>query len=231
MSSFAFELEIVSSFPVSMLRTVRNRTWFIEASPTTTCPCSPYNESLQLPSLSCGQNGPDRSDEGTNVSSSAAKVGLDAVSAEIRYSRRLYSRGLAMAMSPDEQTVFKNSADNLSFMRRQQWAITGYAVAAFIALYALTRDKIRPDLVEVLIWFVVAGGILCGYLILRIQFGIASHRRILRRAAKAHFSSDQIRTFGLAYRLPFLREIDFVLCLIAAVAATAAVVIHLWLHP
>jgi hypothetical protein len=32
-SSFAFELEIVSSFPVSMFRTVRNRTWFIEAPP------------------------------------------------------------------------------------------------------------------------------------------------------------------------------------------------------
>jgi hypothetical protein len=28
---FAFELEIVSSFPVSIFRTVRNRTWFIEA--------------------------------------------------------------------------------------------------------------------------------------------------------------------------------------------------------
>jgi hypothetical protein len=32
-SSFAFELETVSSFPVSMFRTVRNRTWFIESPP------------------------------------------------------------------------------------------------------------------------------------------------------------------------------------------------------
>jgi hypothetical protein len=32
-SAFAFELEIVTSFPVSMFRTVRNRTWFIEAPP------------------------------------------------------------------------------------------------------------------------------------------------------------------------------------------------------
>ena len=34
MSAFALELETVSSFPVSMFRTVRNRTWFIEAPPT-----------------------------------------------------------------------------------------------------------------------------------------------------------------------------------------------------
>jgi hypothetical protein len=136
-----------------------------------------------------------------------------------------------MAMSPDEQTVYNGSLDNLSFMRRQQWAIAGYAVTAFIALYGLTRDKIKPDLVEILIWFVVAVGILGCYLILRIQFGTASQRRTLRRLARAHFSADQIKTFGLSYRLPFLRDLDFVLCLMAVIAATAGVVVYLWLHP
>jgi hypothetical protein len=136
-----------------------------------------------------------------------------------------------MAMSPDEQTVYKSSVDNLSFMKRQQWVIAGYAVAAFIGLYGLTRDKIKPELVEILIWLVVAAGILGCYLIIRIQFGIASQRRTLRRVAKAHFSADQIKTFGLSYRLPFLRDLDFVLCLIAMIAATAGIVIYLWLHP
>jgi hypothetical protein len=136
-----------------------------------------------------------------------------------------------MAMSPDEQTVYKSIVENLSFMRRQQWAIAGYAVAAFIALYGLTRDKIKPELVEILIWFVVTAGTLGCYLILRAQLGIVSQRRALRRVARAHFSAEQIKTFGLSYRLPFLRELDFVLCLIAIVAASAGIVVYLWLHP
>ena len=136
-----------------------------------------------------------------------------------------------MAMSPDEQTVYKNIVEKLSFMKRQQGVIAGYAVAAFIGLYGLTRDKIKPELVEILIWFVVAGSILCCYLIVRAQLGIASQRRAVRRAAKAHFSAEQIKTFGLSYRLPFLRDLDFVLCLIAVVAVSAWVVIYLWLHP
>jgi hypothetical protein len=136
-----------------------------------------------------------------------------------------------MAMSPDEQIVYKSSVENLSFMRRQQWLILGYAVAAFIALYGLTRDRIKPELVEILIWLVVAGSVLGGYLILRIQLGIASQRRALRRVARAHFSAEQIKTFGLSYRLPFLRDLDLVLCLIAIIAGAAGVAIYLWLHP
>jgi hypothetical protein len=34
-----------------------------------------------------------------------------------------------MAMSPDEQSVYKSSVENPSFMTRQQWVIAGYAVA------------------------------------------------------------------------------------------------------
>jgi hypothetical protein len=34
-----------------------------------------------------------------------------------------------MAMSPDEQSVYKSSVENLSFMKRRQWVIAGYAVA------------------------------------------------------------------------------------------------------
>jgi len=136
-----------------------------------------------------------------------------------------------MAMSPDEQTIYKSIVANLPFMRRQQGVIAGYAVAAFIALYGLTRDKIKPELVEILIWFVVAGSILGCYLIVRIQLGIASQRRALRRVARAHLSAEQIKTFGLSYRLPFLRDLDFVLCLIAVISGSAGVAIYLWLHP
>src|SRR5437879_4153653 len=44
-------------------------------------------------------------------------------------------------MSPDEQTVYKNMIDSLSFMKRQQWTITSYAVAIFVGLFGITHDR------------------------------------------------------------------------------------------
>ena len=55
MSSFAFELEIVSSFPVSMFRTVRNRTWFIEAPPGYDSPAHRTMSPRPRPRLGCGK--------------------------------------------------------------------------------------------------------------------------------------------------------------------------------
>jgi len=137
-----------------------------------------------------------------------------------------------MAMSPDEQALYKSIVANLPFTRHQQGGvIAGYAVAAVIALYGLTRDKIKPNLVEILIWFVVAGSI-CG-LLLDPQ-NSAWHCVTapgLPAGRQAHLSAEQIKTFGLSYRLPFLRDLDFVLCLIAAIAGSAGVAIYLWLHP
>jgi hypothetical protein len=54
-SSFAFELEIVSSFPVSIFRTVRNRTWFIEAPPGYDSPVDHTTSSRRRRRLGCGK--------------------------------------------------------------------------------------------------------------------------------------------------------------------------------
>jgi hypothetical protein len=135
-----------------------------------------------------------------------------------------------MAMSPDEQAVYKNMVENLSFMKRQQWLITGYTVAAFVGLYGLTNGKINPNAIEFLIWLVIAGCILCCYFILRIQFDIARQRRRIQQVDNAHFEPAQIQRFG-TYRFYFFRDIDFLIGFICVVIVSAWVVVYLWQHP
>ena len=135
-----------------------------------------------------------------------------------------------MVMSPDEQTIYKNMVENLSLMKRQQWVITAYAVAIFVGLYGLMHDNIKPQAVEVLIWLIIVGCVLCCAMTLRIQFSIASQRRALDRVGKARFDAEQIKTFGLSYRAPFWRDIDFVLAFIAVAVVSAWIVIYLWLY-
>jgi len=67
----------------------------------------------------------------------------------------------ARPMTSDEQIVYKNMVDNLSFMKRQQWVITSYAVAIFIGLFGLTQGRsLSADAIQSLVFVVKLGCLL-----------------------------------------------------------------------
>jgi hypothetical protein len=75
-------------------------------------------------------------------------------------------------MSPDEQMVYKNMVDNLSFMKRQQWTITSYATAIFLGLLGLTQAQGRhldASAICLLTWIIALGLIGCWYLLIRVS--------------------------------------------------------------
>ena len=133
-------------------------------------------------------------------------------------------------MTSDEQVVYKNMVENLSFMKRQQWVITTYVVVISVGLFGLTQGKTSPDAAGGLSLLVAAGCLLAWYLLVRVQMDIARIRRSLEKVANEHFTAEQRSKFGMGENCPFLRDFDFVVAFMIVCAVSAWFVIFMWQH-
>jgi hypothetical protein len=156
----------------------------------------------------------------------------DGVASESRHTSRWEFVMSVRPMSPDEQVVYKNMVDNLSFMKRQQWTITSYATAIFLGLLGLTQGRhLDASAIRLMTWMIALGLIGCWYLLIRVQYDKRKVRNDLDEVHKVHFDCQQRKRFRGEYKFPFLRDVDFLIVFMIVSGGAAWLVIYFLHHP
>jgi hypothetical protein len=121
--------------------------------------------------------------------------------------------------------VYKAITDNITFSKRQQWAITNYTVLIFGALFGLSRafhETITSCERIVITMISVGAGAGAIALLIKIQMDLGRMRGQLRSIHEHWFSETerQVMQFRPYGTYTFVRGIDFVGSLIAVVSVS-----------
>jgi hypothetical protein len=128
------------------------------------------------------------------------------------------------SMTSQELTAYKHEVENLTFMKRQQWRITAYAIA--ILAWLLTNQKLAsgPYGRHFLALLILSGCIVCFYFLFRIQCEISSARTLINEVKRKYFGNDA-GTFGKLYKNTFCRDVVYPVVFAIIIFLTGAFVV------
>jgi|tagenome__1003787_1003787.scaffolds.fasta_scaffold20448045_2 hypothetical protein len=129
--------------------------------------------------------------------------------------------------------IYKAITENITFSKRQQWAITNYTVLVYGALFALGRGFAGTPAVwerASLAALAALTAVYSVYLLWTIQSDMGRHRARLESIANEWFDADERRVMGIILyeNPPSARGRDFLFALIGVVTIGGAIVIY-WL--
>lgn len=99
-------------------------------------------------------------------------------------------------MSEGVKNLYKDSLDNILFLKRQQWTITNYALLTFAAVVAIGKNAniVETTLLTVLASLAWAYSVFC---MLHTQYTLTKYRKRLSHIYQTYFTVSERATFNL----------------------------------
>ncbi len=137
----------------------------------------------------------------------------------------------AQQMTPHIETAYKDAAENIIFLKRQQWVATNYAVLVYAAIFAISGTYFsRTDFARNTLGIVtIVTFVTHWYMIYLFQRAIQMYRRRLDWVYQTYFSQEERVGLNLPPG-PAVREqweVSTALLLVSLVGAVFTA-IYLW---
>lgn len=132
-------------------------------------------------------------------------------------------------MTPQVANVHKATLDNITFSKKQQWAITNYTVLIYAGLFGLGKSLGPIGSCERAIFVILAAltFVCSALLIIQIQRDTGRYRVRLQKIHDHWLTEEEKRIMDIEpYANPVLRGVWFLVALIVVSAMGAGIVIY-----
>jgi hypothetical protein len=104
------------------------------------------------------------------------------------------------------ELMYEDTLENIMFVKKQQWAVTGYALAAEAALYLVAKEVPEYWVKIVFVAFAVSGGIYALVMLTDLSGGLQKFRDRLDWLYQNLFTQDEVRGLKLGFAYPTRKE-------------------------
>lgn len=133
-------------------------------------------------------------------------------------------------MPPQMQAVYKDAIDNLIFLKRQQWTITNYVIAAFVGIYAISGSCDLSGKIGLTV-FAAAATIYGLWILTHLQGGMVKFRDRLGWLYQNYFTCTEREALALPIKSTRPHEHAFVWPLRFTIIAGALILLYRIWHP
>lgn len=123
-------------------------------------------------------------------------------------------------MRKSHEIMFQAVFEGIAFIKKQQWIIVGYALAAQAALYLVGKEITNPYIRGFFVPAAIAGSVYAGLVLNDLWKGLDNYRAQLDWLCKANFSKEERE--GLRISEEDARRNEWVFSVLYGVLAVSA---------